>query len=223
MMDTAMGAPMMAWTPGGRESTDEMGSRVFEGACTGEANGAGEFHEYNGAWILRDPQLTPPAGVTPAADLDEKDPKHGQRTVHEVYKAALGVLQKDDVMRSTMGMRKDVADELMPLPVPLADTMLAALVTGINHLGGWKNPPPGPAKGSDLRDRAVKNLSALLHRHGMWRIAESELKRHAIMFLDRSVSASAPAHPARLDDCLNFFLLKGHLSKALGLARGLRG
>eukprot|EP00913_Durusdinium_trenchii_P014443 g13548.t1 len=95
-----------------------------------------EFHEYNGAWILRDPQLTPPAGVTPAADLDEKDPKHGQRTVHEVYKAALGILQKDDVMRSTMGMRKDVADELMPLPVPLADTMLAALVTGINHLGG---------------------------------------------------------------------------------------
>ena len=62
--------------------------------------------------------------------------------------------------------------------MPQDDLLLATMVAGLNHLGGWKNPPPGSVT-LDLQLSAVKNLSELLHRHGMWIVEE-----HLICFDD---------------------------------------
>ncbi|CAK9076967.1 Tyr recombinase domain-containing protein (Fragment) [Durusdinium trenchii] len=59
-----------------------------------------------------------------------------QRTMREVFQSALGTLTCDERMRSNMGGDEDGKQDLMPLPVPQADAVVAATVVAINHLGG---------------------------------------------------------------------------------------
>ena len=54
----------------------------------------------------------------------------------------------------------------------MADMVVAAAVVAINHLGGWKSQPPGMESTSDLQSLAVKNLSDLVHRHGLWKVED---------------------------------------------------
>ncbi|CAK9043974.1 unnamed protein product [Durusdinium trenchii] len=94
------------------------------------------------------------------------------RTMSEVFQCALGTLLCDDKMRSNMGEGKMDQQDFMPLPVPQANKTLAATIMAVNHLGGWKTRPPGEENVSDSQSLAVKNLSELVDRHGMWKIED---------------------------------------------------
>ena len=116
-----------------------------------------------------------------------------QRTMREVFQSALGTLTCDERMRSNMGGDEDGKQDLMPLPVPQADAVVAATVVAINHLGGWKNRPPGIQNASDSQILAVKNLSDLVHRHGLWKVDdvcinfEDFFKRKSVDYMGEEV------------------------------------
>ena len=61
-------------------------------------------------------------------------------------------------MPSTMGISDKVKQDLLPLPVPRADVVLAATVVGVNHSGGCKSQTPGAKDATDLQRLAVNNL-----------------------------------------------------------------
>ena len=195
------GAPR---TPGGREAGGTQGSEVFE--LAGNSSTAWpekvekEFHEFeHDAFLQQQPQpeMTGlPCGDTAPVVGSAKLLPAKHSTMVEVYRRAMGTLQIDDKMRSNMDKGSDLKADFMPLPVPLADDLLATTVVGINHMGGWKSSPPGTGITTDLQSLAVKNLGELLHRHGMWRVEEACInfddffKRKSVDYLGEEVKVA---------------------------------
>ena len=199
-MDAENFIPKAPGAPGGKEWAREQGSVFFNEAGEMEENWPEQFHEFKAE------VFTPQHGQPTSAELLHGDTATGieaeglqkakQRTMAEVFQAALGTLQQDDRMRSTMGEADGLRQDLLPLPVPQADGLLAAMIAGLNHVGGWKSLPPGRGVTTDFQRLAVKNLSVLLHRHDMFRVDESEIcfedffKRKSIDYLGEEVKVA---------------------------------
>ena len=144
--------------------------------CLKGSHGPRPFHEFEQDFSIGLPAQLQSADLHPQATATmvgrDNPPSSAPRTMAEIFKRAVGTLTCDDKMRSNKGEASGSREDFLPLPVPQADSVLAATIMAINHTGGWKNRSPGDQDVSDLQSLAVKKLSDLVHRHGMWKVEE---------------------------------------------------
>ena len=184
-------------SPSGREARQPQGSGMVAESGSSTISSAPQFHEFTQEFVFERQPQPQSAGLHSEDTATMVDMQHmptpPRRTMSEVFQCALGTLLCDDKMRSNMGEGKMDQQDFMPLPVPQANKTLAATIMAVNHLGGWKTRPPGEENVSDSQSLAVKNLSELVDRHGMWKIEdvsvnfEDFFKRKSVDYLGEEV------------------------------------
>ena len=192
-------APGRPPAPGGREHGGERGSMVFEVDGQASATRPLQFHELKHDETFQQPARPEATGLlredTGTMAGSKELPSSTPSSIDEVFRRALGTILCENKMRSNMGEAITMGGDLMPLPVPQDDLRLAAMVASVNHLGSWNSPPPG-RETSDLQRSALKNLSELLCRHGMWNIGEHDIcfddffKRKSVDYLGDEVKVA---------------------------------
>ena len=168
--------PGVGWSPGGREIRQPQGSGVFEEPGTRSTTSVDQFHEFIPDLAFeQQPQAQSAelhAGDTATMVGKQKLPTLPRRTMTEVYQSALGTLTCDERMRSNMGRPEDGKPDFMPLPVPHGGYGGGGSCRGHQSLGRLEKPASWYGETSDLQSLAVKNLSDLVHRQGLWKVED---------------------------------------------------